>query len=157
MNRRAKTNPRVQRGVAAVEFAIFLPVILIMLALPLYFGRIFWHYSAAQRAAYDAARYLSSVPRGEIKDPNKINYVTTLARNIVNAETAELNPGPYPAGVTVECDGGTCFGFAVPTTVTVMVQLYVTDIFLPGITSGLAGLDSNNLLTASVTFAYVGI
>lgn len=157
MRRRTTATQQRQRGIAAVEFAIFLPIMLIMLALPLYFGRILWHYTAIQKSAYDAARYFSSIPRSEMKDPSKVSAARDFALSIIAAETAELNPGPYPASKLVLCDGGQCSGWTIPTTVTVEVQIYVTDIFLPGITSGLAGLDSNHPLIASVTFAYVGI
>lgn len=147
---------RAERGVAAVEFAVILPVILIMLALPLFFGRVMWHYTAAQKAAYDAARYLSSVPRGEIKDPAKIGYVVALAKSIVQAETGELNSGPYPPVVSVLCDNVECSGYTVPTAVTVNVQLDVIDIFFPTISAELAGQYSN-VLNANVTYAFVGI
>ncbi|HEU4776639.1 MAG TPA: TadE/TadG family type IV pilus assembly protein [Telluria sp.] len=152
-------NPRIsrsERGVAAVEFAVILPVILIMLVLPLFLGRIMWHYTAAQKAAYDAVRYLSTVPRVEMKDPNKINSVVALAINIATSETAELNSGPYPAAVAIQCDGGPCLGYTIPATVTVIVQLYITDIFFPSISVELIGQDSN-VLSANVTYAYVGI
>lgn len=147
---------RSERGVAAIEFAVILPVILMMLALPLYFGRVMWHYTAAQKAAYDAARYLSSVSRGEIKDPAKIGGVVALAKSIANAETGELNSGPYPTVVSVLCDNVECSGYVIPTAVTVNIQLYVTDIFFPSISAELAGLGSG-VLNAKVTYAYVGI
>ncbi|MBA5638613.1 pilus assembly protein [Duganella sp. LX20W] len=157
MNHRTNAKPHIERGVAAVEFAIILPIFLLMLALPLYFGRILWHYTAAQKAAYDAARYIASVPRSEMKDPNKIGKVVALAKTIVATETAELNSGSVPVGISVICDGLECLGLNVPTTVTVGVQVTVDDIFFPAITSGMAGLNSSNLLNANISYAYVGI
>jgi Flp pilus assembly protein TadG len=45
-----------QRGVAAVEFAILVPLLLILLTAPLYIGRVLWHYTVIHKAAHDAAR-----------------------------------------------------------------------------------------------------
>ena len=146
---------RRQRGIAAVELAFILPVFLLLLAFPLYFGRVFWHYTAAQKAAQDAARYLASVPAAELKDPARASSVVAVVKDIVEAETAELNPGPYRPAVTVLCDGLTCAGFSAPSTVTVGVQVYMADVFFAGITSSLLG-DGSMVLTADVTLSHVG-
>jgi Flp pilus assembly protein TadG len=139
-----------QRGVAAVEMALLLPIFLVLLMLPLYFGRVFWHYSVVQSAAQDAARYLSSVPQIEMKDPNKIAAVVSVANTIITAEIAELNPGNYAPVVTVQCGSATCSGFALPSTVTVNIQLLMEDIFFSNATA------LSIPMTAVATFPYVG-
>lgn len=147
---------RTQAGIAAVELALILPVILILLAMPLYLGRIFWHYSAAKTAAYDGARFLSSVPVLEIKDPTRVGAVLAVAQDIVNAEIGELNPGPFAPTVMITCDGGVaCGGFVIPTTVQVSIQVYMTDLFFTGITTEVLG-GENVVLTATVEFPYAG-
>lgn len=141
---------RRQRGIAAVELAIILPVLVLLLVFPLYFGRVYWHYTVIQQAAQDAARYLSKVPAVEISHPTRAPAVVAVANAIVDLELAELAPGAYPYAVTVTCGGGTCVGFSIPTTVRVNIQMYMQDIFFSGYT---------NLtipLTADITYPYMG-
>lgn len=141
---------RVQRGIAAIELALLLPVFLLLLTLPLYFGRVFWHYTVIQNAAQDAARYLSSVPQIEMKDPSRIAGVLGVANAIIGAEVAELNPGSYPPAVGIQCNGAVCAGFSLPSTVSVNVQLLMEDIFFFNAT----GLSIP--MTAVATYPYVG-
>lgn len=146
---------RFERGIAAVEFAVILPVMTALLAFSLFFGRVFWHYTAAQKAAHDAARYLSSVPMLDMRTPTRAANVVQVARAIAEAETEGLNPGPYPPVITVLCDGLTCAGFAQPTSITVGVQLAMFDETFYFMTSEVIG-DTPFPLTAMVTMRYVG-
>jgi hypothetical protein len=141
---------RQQRGIAAVELALLLPIFLALLSLPLYFGRVFWHYTVVQNAAQDAARYLSSVPQIEIKDPSQIGAVVAVAGAIIAAETAQLNPGTYAPTVAILCNGGVCGGFSIPLTVTVHIELLMEDVFFPNAT----GLSVP--IAADAAYPYVG-
>jgi len=123
-----------QRGVAAVELALILPFFLGLLMLPLFYGRLFWHYSVMERAAQDGARYLSRVPLVEMRNPARTAEVAAVAKAIVSAEVAELAPGPESIHINVECDALDCTGFAIPTVVSVGVQLQITDIFFANTT-----------------------
>jgi hypothetical protein len=146
------------QGSVAVEFAVLLPVILILLAAPLLFGRVFWHYTVAQKAAQDAVRFLAAANAAEIKTPGAGGTeapVAAVARAIVQAEIAELNGGRYPPGVDVLCDGGTCFGFQIPTRVAVRVTVPIYDNFFGQITSEITGGDQI-LLNPAATTSYVG-
>jgi Flp pilus assembly protein TadG len=146
------------RGSVAVEFAILLPTMIIMLAAPLLFGRVFWHYTVAQKAAQDAVRFLAAANAAEIKTPGAGGAeapVAAVARAIVLAEIAELSPGPYTPGVDVLCDGGTCFGFLIPTRVTVRVTMPIYDEYLNGITSVFTSGDQI-LINPVATTNYVG-
>ena len=140
---------RRQRGIAALELALILPIFLVLLTLPLFFGRIFWHYSVVERAAQDAARYLSSIPLSEMKNPARASAVSAVATAIVNDEIAELAPGPDPIVVTVSCDVGPCLGYSVPQTVNVNIKLLMSDIFFSNVTSLAVPL------TASATYPYL--
>jgi Flp pilus assembly protein TadG len=124
-----------QRGIAAVELALILPFFLVLLMTPLFFGRVFWHYSVIERAAQDGARYLSRVPLNEIRNPARSLEVAAVAQAIAGAELAELAPGPDAIGITADCDALPCMGFLTPATVSVAVQLQVTDIFFVNLTS----------------------
>ncbi|SFU77907.1 TadE/TadG family type IV pilus assembly protein [Pseudoduganella namucuonensis] len=140
-----------QRGIAAIELALLLPVLIVLLAMPLYLGRVFWHYSVAQKAAHDAVRYLASVPLAQMRDPIRIAATVEATRSIVLEETADLQPGSIPVIVDVQCDGLSCMGVTTPTNVRVVVRLYMEDIFYAEISQ------RTDLLTADVTAVYVGI
>ena len=151
---RRYTARRSQSGVAAVEMAIILPVLIILLAVPLFIGRVFWHYTVAQKAAHDTARFLSTMPPIEFRSPVRASSTVAVARAIASAELADLNPGLYPPDVTITCDGINCNGFTVPTSVTVTVQMPMFDPIFNGITYALVG-DDGLLLTAAVTMRHV--
>lgn len=146
---------RAQRGVAAVELALVLPLLLIMLAVPLFFGRVFWHYTVAQKAAYDAVRYFATVPVTHMRNPNQVGYAVAVAHAIVAQVTADLNPGPYPPAISVLCDGLLCDGFSAPVKVKVGVRISMHDEMFPFVTSTFMG-EYGLPLTAEVTMRYAG-
>lgn len=148
---RKQRGRRAHGGVAAVEFAILLPLLVILLGAPLFIGRILWHYTVAQKAAHDAARYLSSVSEAEIKTPALAPAAVAVARDIANAELADLNPGPYPPSVTITCDAALCDGYSVPTTVRVIVRMEMHDPFFATQYAG-DGL----LISADVQMSFLG-
>ena len=109
----AKTGKRLQRqrdGIASVEFAIVLPVLVLMLFGTIEFGRLLVDYQLANKSARDAIRYLSRVhdagftdicPAGGFLWPNVAP--SQPVRNAVNlAMTGSVNapagPGDYLLG-----------------------------------------------------------
>lgn len=145
-----------QRGIAAVELAIILPVLVALLAVPFYFGRVFWHYTVAEKAAHDAALYLSSIPVTEMKSQTRIAEVADVARQIYDLEVAELNPGIFPPTSTFLCGTFVCDGLSVPDTVRVAVRMRVFDDFLSSFTADYKDEEGGIVLTADVTLPYVG-
>jgi Flp pilus assembly protein TadG len=142
---------RRQRGIAAVELALVLPVFLILLTFPLYLGRVYWHYTIIQRAAQDAGRYLSSIPLSEMRNPARAPALVAVAYNIIDAELAEVAPGAYHYLPLVACDINTaCGGFVTPTTVSVSIGMQIDDIFFSDVTS------LTLPLTVMVTYPYLG-
>ncbi len=148
-----------EQGVAAVEMALVLPLLLVLLALPLFFGRVFWHYSVAQRAAHDAAHYLATVPQTDMLSPASGGEPAAIdvAREIIAQETAWLSPGHASPAVMVQCDGvgNGCLGHKLPKRVGVVITMYMYDDFFPTTTSiftGSFGVEVN----ANVSLAYVG-
>lgn len=139
-----------QHGIAAVEFALMLPVLILLLALPLYFGRVMWHYATIQKAAQNGARFLASMPQSTMKDPAKVGYVTQLTSDIVLAHLADLNPGDFPPTVDIQCNGIICNGFSTPTTVRVIVQAYMQDSMFPEYTQMAI------TISAEASLAYLG-
>lgn len=142
---------RGERGVAAVEFAIMLPLLIILLAAPLYIGRVLWHYTAAQKSAHNAAQYLASIPDVEMRSPALAVSSVAVAADLVAAELADLDPGEYPPLVTILCDGMICGGYAVPTMVSVNVQMRVQDPFF-----GMAFGDDGFYIVADAQMVYMG-
>lgn len=127
-----------ERGAAAVELALILPVLVLFLTVPLFFARYYMHYSVAQKAARDAARYLSSVQPAEMLTPTSpIGEIEAakLAKSLSYTETEELSPGPGGIFIEAQCDGLTCIGKAVPSTVRVTVTIQFTDTVFPIFTS----------------------
>jgi hypothetical protein len=49
-----------QRGLAAIEFTLVLPFLLLLIFACAEFGRLLYHYSALNKTVRDASRYLSS-------------------------------------------------------------------------------------------------
>ena len=144
-----------QAGVAATELAIILPVMIALIAFPLFFGRVYMHYSVAQKAAHNAATYLAKLPLIEMQDVAKSAAATTLTQDLIDSTVDELQPGNQGVVVTqVQCDDGPC-GSGVPTTVTVHVRVRMYDEFFNYFTGPVVG-DEGVHLKAKVTMKYVG-
>jgi Flp pilus assembly protein TadG len=139
-------------GVAAVEFAILLPLLFVLLSAPLYIGRVLWHYTVVQKAAHDAARYLASVPESEMRTNGLAQNAAALAREIVAAELGDLNPGPTPPDIAVQCNHSSCNSITAWTSVQVTVQVEMHDPFLGSSLDSLDGLP----LTGDVQMRYIG-
>lgn len=99
---------RSERGAAAVEFALVLPVLLLVVAGAVEFGRAFWFYDALSKATRDATRYISIANcfSGEsASDCNtRIGGMIGEAKNIVTrAATGAGVTNFSPTNVDVRC------------------------------------------------------
>lgn len=121
---------RRSRGSAAVEFALVLPIFLVLLTAPIMLCMWFYHYTALAKATFDSARYLSTVSAQEMRDPALAAASADVARTIVLTEIAELRPNGA-VNVDIFCgDNRQCNGVrsgALPQFVTVRVELYLAD------------------------------
>lgn len=144
-----------QRGVAAVEAAVLIPVMLVLFTFPVFLARVYWHYTVAQKAAQDAARYLSTVSRQEMRSTTLSAAASNVAAAIARTELAELAPEGSSATPIVQCDMRPCGSQAgvVPATVRVAVTFNMVDTFFGVVDSGRYGLRIN----ADVTMNYAGI
>jgi Flp pilus assembly protein TadG len=111
-----------ESGVAAVEFAILLIPLLLIVAGIIEFGRALWYYDALVKSTRDGARYLSNsresleVPIGSIMEASAIAIVKNAA-NAANLDVSSLN-------VDVSCD--TSCSINTPNYVTVSVSYPIT-------------------------------
>jgi len=125
---------RCAQGLAAVEFVLVLPLLLLMLAFPLYFGRYCYHYSVAHAAATSAANYMSRVPLAEATNTSKASAAFGVAREIFQEMTNELNPGPLRPVLMIDCVDNLCTGSIKPRQVRATVELSVEDLFFRDVT-----------------------
>ena len=139
-----------QRGIAAIELAIALPVLISMLTLTLFYARYFWYYSVAQKAAQDSARFMVSARNTEMKSLALATAMSNAAREIVAQEMADL-PLDAPPVVDVQCDTLTCNGI-VPNKVRAHVFFRIKDNIFGAVDAGDDGLT----IDAEANFHYVG-
>jgi hypothetical protein len=151
---RSIKRPRIrEHGVAAIEMAFILPILLVLLTYPILFGRVYLHYTAAQKAAQDAARYLSMVPAAEMRTKKLAKAAAAVALEIAEREIAELAPGSEFDPPQVTCDDLLCGSSLgrVPGTVRVYINFGVVDPIF-GIETPRYGYQ----ITADVKLRYVG-
>lgn len=145
MKRILQRMKRGEGGSIAVELAVVLVFVLLpLLAATLFFGRFMWHYTVAEKAAHDAARFLASASPTELKtqSPTGNAYVVEAARALAVAEVAELKPGSNFPVAFVFCDSGPCLTSKttpLPKIVSAYVEMSVEDPFLTPLTSLFTG------------------
>ncbi|MBD3678495.1 MAG: pilus assembly protein [Rhodobacteraceae bacterium] len=87
-------------GAAMVEFAVLLPMLLLIFAMIIEGGRLMWAYQTVNAGVRDAARYLARVaPPDLCKTGGVVTGYTTDLENIVrnSVDGAAL----FPSGITV--------------------------------------------------------
>ena len=113
MSRFPSTNARHDRGVATVEMAIALPLLLLLMLAVAEFGRMISQYDTLNKAVRDGARYAASVSSF---GSTGLVYVTPAIQSAVTnlvvtgnvaGSGAALLPGLVPTDVTVSAVNGT--------------------------------------------------
>ncbi len=143
-----------QAGAAAIELALTMPILLSFLLFPMFYAMCYWHYTVAQKAAQDAARYLSTVPQSEMRTPALAEAAGEMAIEIARREIAELAPGSEIRAPYAYCGSDSCGGLArgdLPETVRVKLTFSVYDPF-GLVDTGWMGAE----ITANHTLRYVG-
>jgi hypothetical protein len=146
---------RLQRGVAAVELALILAFGLALAPSVVVLGRVFWTYTALQKATHDAARYLASVSVIDMTTSAKALAATDVARQMVvqAAAAAHISPALSAGLVTVLCDGFNC-GSAPGAPVLIQVHVSATMFDqLNGDDDSLFGGDTAIVVDAVVHYA----
>lgn len=90
---------KLENGVAAIEFALLLIPLLLIVAGVIEFGRTFWYYDALTKATRDGARLMS------MADKDTITSTKVAANDMVvaAANNAKVSPALASGNVSVEC------------------------------------------------------
>ena len=129
---------RSEKGATAVEFAILLPVMLVVFAAIVESSRIYWNYQSAVSGVRDASRYLARITNADVCVTNGAGAIpnggTAEAVNIIVAKMRD-NSNLFPTGVTVSAISANVDCIATPTlrtTVTPVARVQATvNIQLP--------------------------
>ena len=95
--------PRRQEGVAAIELALIMLFFMGLLPFVLLFGRALLAYTALQKSAHDAARYLATMPLPQMANADAAEQGAVFARQMVRQAMLESWPGMSSSKVVVEC------------------------------------------------------
>ena len=107
-------SPGAQQGVAAIEMAILLPLLILLFTGLIEYGRLMWHYDALAKATRDAARYLAD-ESAPITEPMRTNARNMVGNAAMAAGVAGLEP---TSDVGIACSPN-C---SAPDTITVSVS-----------------------------------
>jgi len=158
-------------GAAAVEFALVIIVLMLIVAGIVEFGRAFWHYDALTKATRDGARYMSTVAKENIgtaaaASANNPPYTSanplTVRSVVVNAaNAARVSPALDSGNVDVTCLDSSygvvaCQDNTAPANVRVAIINY--NITLGGLLPlayGTGQASSVAMLTPSTTMRYM--
>lgn len=136
-----------ESGVAAVELAFLIVLLLLMAAGTFEFGRGFWYYNALAKATRDGARAMSMAPKATISSV-AVGAAQSLVVNAANG--ANVDPALVAANVDITCDGGACVDGTAPGDVSVAITGYSIDIggifpFFDPATYGVSSITGVNL------------
>ena len=128
-----------QKGVAAIELALIMLFFMALLPVVLLFGRALFLYTAVQKSAQDAARYMATLPLQQMTAYAAATQASAFAVQMVQdtlAETGPVLPGNF---IRVECVYASgdypCGSYATrPLQVRVKFVAELPIDFLPGLT-----------------------
>lgn len=167
MNRLLPRPKRREHGSVAVEFIILMMTVLIPLLVgALFFGRFYWHYTVAEKAAQDAARFVAAASPTELKTQCSVMFIrgpcaVLAGMSLAYKETAELRPGASAAPeIFIYCDEKGCSSTrgAVPKMIAVEIKMDVEDPILTGLSAFFTGSKQavSFPITATARSHYVG-
>lgn len=145
-----------QRGAIAVEMAILVVVMFLIMAGIVEFSRAFWYYNALDKATRDAARFMSTVTKVEIENSTKTTAAVAVAKSLalITVNGANVIPAIVAADVAILCDAAACTGTKpINVTATVTLVMNIGSIFpFVNVTNGSYG---NVTLAPSTTMRYM--
>ncbi len=151
--------PRRQDGVAAIELALILLFFMGLLPVVLLFGRALLAYTAMQKSAHDAARYMATLPLPQMTNTASAVQGAAFARQMVLDAMLETWPDMDVAKVNLECiyndDAYACGNFpSKPLQVRLKVGVDMPIGILPDLTLGWLPQMAPIPLRANATLRY---
>jgi TadE-like protein len=135
-----------QSGQSLMEFAIVLPLLLLIAFGIIEFGRAYYQYNTLSKAIRNGARYMSFSPYDSTNISNAQNMVVY---GQTSGGSTPVLPGLTPSMISVT-PGCPCDPINPPQSVTVAVANYPFNSLVPGIIS------LNVTFSPQVMFRYVG-
>lgn len=129
--------PRRQDGVAAVEFAIIVWSIALMMALLLQVGRTCLLYNVSVSAAYSATMHVATMPNAELLN-SSVARPSTLAIVEKMRQGGAIDVSDNTFNATFTCTPNTaapCYGSTLPTQVHVRIEHIQRDAIFPAFTT----------------------
>lgn len=159
MSARIQNPGKTQRGAAAVEFALVLLILLMLLGAIVEFGRVFWYFDAMTKATRDGARLMSMADKATI---NSIARPAAVGLVVASANSARVSPGLASSNVEVECLNDTfqtmsCADGSPPANVRVSIVGYQVTIggWVPLLVYGGGALTFDQQFAPSTTMRYM--
>jgi Flp pilus assembly protein TadG len=151
---------RRQRGVAAIELALILLFFMALLPFVLLFGRALQVYTALQKSAHDAARYMATVPLPLMARNATATQSVAFAQQMMLDAMADSWPQMEASRISVVCiyadDSYSCGTYATaPLQVHVKVAVDMPITFLPELTRKWLPQLAPIPLRANATLRYV--
>lgn len=153
------SRPSSQAGAAAVELAIVMALMLLIVAGIVEFGRAFWYADALTKSTRDGARLMSNWPAATVQSKG-----TVAAQDLVSQMSNAANVAPVltDGNVVVEClnadfDFTACSDGSAPANVRVSITGFTIGLgsWMPFVGPG-AGLNSNIVsLSPHTTMRYM--
>jgi Flp pilus assembly protein TadG len=166
MDNKKYKESRSEVGAAIIEFAILLPLLLLIAAGIVEFGRVIWYYDALTKATRDGARFMSSVPADSLgtlasgNRPSDCNQIGPVAANrlVYCAASSAKILGFAMSNIVVQCDDKDCTNnmSPLPTYIKVKITNYSVNVgqWIPFIApSGIASWNIN--LRPETTMRYM--
>lgn len=128
---------RDDRGASLVEFAVVLPMMLLVFAVIVEGGRMTWNYQSAAAGVRDAVRYLSRIAPADVCTAGTLSTYTSGLLGIVRDTSSGTSLFPASRQVTVDSvnaqcvaiTGGPAGASVVKVTATVTMQVPMARVF----------------------------
>jgi Flp pilus assembly protein TadG len=144
---------RDEGGVQLVELALVVPILLMLFAGVAEFGRYFYEYTTAAKAARVGARYLAAKSATSTTNNWQANAKNIVVYGNTAGSGTPVLPGLSTSNVTIQYEGGTP---AVPNTVKVSIVNYKhQSVFDLGKMLKQSSLSLNVDVKPSVTMRYL--